>query len=174
MTHRSAGIVTAWSIALLVTPSFADAQATFSDPFAYCASVGTVDAPDARYVGPRVPEAIAKGLQTAFHAPADAPLEPFLTNSFWRCMNGKVYACTVGANLPCESKANLDRTPTAAEVDFCQTNANADFIPMVVTGRETVYEWRCRDGAPDIVRQVTTPDVRGFLSNIWYELSPSR
>jgi hypothetical protein len=31
-------------------------QARFSDPFAYCAAVGTIDAPDARYTGPRVPD----------------------------------------------------------------------------------------------------------------------
>jgi hypothetical protein len=43
-------------------------QARFSDPFAYCAAVGTIDAPDARYTGPKVPEVVArfeKGLRRA-------------------------------------------------------------------------------------------------------------
>ncbi len=165
-------LTTLWlATATACLPAYAQIT-TFSDPFVYCTSVGTIDAPDARYVGPRIPDTVAKGLQKAFNAPADAPLEPFRTNSFWRCMDGKVYACTVGANLPCQAKANTDRVPTAAEVDFCKANAQADFIPMAVTGRETVYEWRCRDGRPDIVRQMTTPDARGFLSNIWYELRP--
>jgi hypothetical protein len=30
--------------------------ATFTDPFAYCAALGTIDAPDSRYTGPKVPE----------------------------------------------------------------------------------------------------------------------
>src|ERR671918_1505994 len=55
--------------------------ATFTDPFAYCAAVGTIDAPDSRYTGPNVPEAVARGLMKAFSAPAAAPPEPFLPNT---------------------------------------------------------------------------------------------
>jgi hypothetical protein len=144
---------------------------TYDDPFAYCQAVGTIDAPDARYTGPQIPEAIAQGLRNAFNTP-DTPLDIYMRGTFWRCMNGKVYACNVGANLPCESRANIDRTPTGALVDFCEQNTNADVIPMYVTGRETVYEWKCTNGAPEIVRQLVQPDERGFLSNIWYEISP--
>ncbi len=144
---------------------------TYTDPFAYCAAVSTIDAPDARYTGPEVPEIIAKGLQDALDAP-ETPLDVLTGGSFWRCMNGKVYACFVGANLPCQAKANTDRTPTPDENDFCQQNPDADVIPMAVTGRETVYEWRCKNGAPEIVRQFAEPDERGFMSHIWYELSP--
>ncbi len=145
---------------------------TTSDPFAYCAAVGTIDAPDARYTGPKVPQAIAEGIKKASNAAPDAPLDFFTNNSFWRCMDGKVYGCTVGANLPCTTKADTSRTPTADEVDFCKANPKADVIPAVVTGRATVYEWRCTNGAPEIVRQIVTPDARGFQSNIWYLLNP--
>ncbi|MFN2241914.1 MAG: hypothetical protein ACK2U2_06480, partial [Anaerolineae bacterium] len=77
---------------------------TYTDPFAYCAAVGTVDAPAADYVGPQVPESIAQGLQQALNAP-DTPIDVLQNGTFWRCMNGSVYACFVGANLPCEAKA---------------------------------------------------------------------
>lgn len=70
--------------------------ATYTDPFAYCAAVNTIDAPDALYTGPKVPEIIAEGLRKAFNTP-DTPLEIYMRGTFWRCMNGKVYACTVGA-----------------------------------------------------------------------------
>jgi hypothetical protein len=40
----------------------------------------------------------------------------------------------------------------------------------VVTGRATVYTWRCDDGTPTIVDQAFTPDERGFLSEFWYEV----
>ncbi|MGC9334668.1 MAG: hypothetical protein ACP5JJ_11000, partial [Anaerolineae bacterium] len=147
------------------------APEAYADPFAYCVAVGTIDAPDARYTGPAVPESVAQGLQKALNAP-DTPLDILQNGSSWRCMDGEVYACFVGANLPCEAKANTDQTPTQDEIDFCQQNPDSEFIPAVVTGRETVFEWRCRDGAPEIVSQVFQPDAQGFLSEIWYQVSP--
>jgi len=145
--------------------------ADYTDPFAYCAAVGTVDAPGADYTGPQVPQSVAEGLREALNAP-DTPLDVLQNGTSWRCMEGQVYACFVGANLPCEAKAKTDRTPTPEETDFCKQNPNSDFIPAAVTGRETVYEWRCRNGAPEIVRQVFQPDAQGFLSEIWYKISP--
>jgi hypothetical protein len=153
------------SVSNSATPSVA-----FSDPFVYCATVGTADSPGPEYVGPKVPESIARGLQLALNTP-DTPIDVLQNGSFWRCMGGSVYACFVGANLPCEAKADIDRTSTPGEADYCQQNPNSDFIPAVVTGRETVYQWRCLNGVPDIVQQLTQPDARGFLSNIWYKLS---
>jgi hypothetical protein len=160
-------------VSLLANPAPAAlAQGTtFNDPFSYCAAVGTIDAPDSRYVGPKVPESIARGLQAALQLSASAPLEFLINGSSWRCMDGKVYACTVGANLPCEEKADTSRTPSTPLTQYCQQNPDAD-IPAVVTGRATVYEWKCQNGAPTIVRQVFQPDARGFLSNIWYEIEP--
>ncbi len=154
------------------TPVVSSAK-SFSDPFAYCAAVGTIDAPDARYTGAKVPDSIAKALQKATGAAPDAPLTIFVQNSYWRCMDGKVYGCFGGANLPCTAKADTNRTPTAEEKDFCKANPNADVVPAVVAGRETVYEWQCKNGAPEIVKQLATPDARGFLSQFWYQLAPS-
>jgi hypothetical protein len=160
-----------------VTPAASPAQesgqqSTFTDPFAYCAAVGTVDAPDSRYTGPKVPEAVARGLKTAFGAPANAPLESFLRNTYWRCMDGRVYACTVGANLPCQERADTSRIPGQGVSDFCKNNPQAEVIPAVVTGRATVYEWKCTNAVPEVVRQFAHPDARGFLSNIWYAINP--
>ena len=153
-------------------PAATPTPATYTDPFAYCAAVGAIDAPGAAYTGPQVPEAVAQGLQTALNAP-DTPLDVLQNGSSWRCMDGEVYACFVGANLPCDAKANTDRTPTQDETDFCVQNPNADILPAAVTGRETVFEWRCRNGAPEIVRQLFQPDARGFLSEVWYKIGPS-
>ncbi len=160
------------SIPVSAVASTPTQSASFTDPFAYCAAIGTVDAPDARYTGPRVPETVARGLMKATHASADAPLDMFLNNSSWRCMDGKVYGCTVGANLPCQAKADTSRTPTAEETDFCKANPNGDVIPAAVTGRETVYQWRCTNSSPEIVKQVLQPDQRGFISNFWYAINP--
>jgi hypothetical protein len=43
---------------------------------------------------------------------------------------------------------------------------------MVVTGRATVFEWRCDGGTPAIARQVAQADAEGYLAGIWYEIRP--
>jgi hypothetical protein len=153
-------------------PPGSGSQATFTNPFAYCAALRTIDAPDSRYTGPKVPDVVAQGLKKAFGAPADAPLDPFLHHTFCRCMDGQVYACTVGANLPCQERADVSQRPTQGMTHFCQDKPHAEVIPAVVTGRATVYEWKCTNGAPEIMRQFAQPDARGFLSHIWYAVSP--
>jgi hypothetical protein len=145
----------------------------FDDPFAYCEAVGTIDAPDARYSGPALPEPIARGLKAALAQPADGPVEPLLRNSIWRYMDGKVYACTVGANLPCAEKADQQRAPAPALTDFCRQNPGAEVIPMAVTGRAPVFAWRCTGERPAIVRQFAQPDRAGYLANIWYAIDPA-
>jgi len=157
---------------LPVVPTPTAPAITYTDPFAYCAAVGDMDQPDARYVGQPVPDAIAEAVQKASGAASDAPLDIFVQGSAWRCMDGKVYGCFVGANIPCWSKADTDRAPTAAETEFCTAQPNADTIPAVVTGHETVYEWRCSNGSPEIVQQAFRVDTRGFIADFWYELSP--
>ena len=61
--------------------------ATYSDAFAYCAAVGTVDDLGAGYVGPRVPESVARGLQQALSAP-ETPIDVLQNGTVWRCMGG--------------------------------------------------------------------------------------
>lgn len=146
------------------------AISTFTDPWAYCSAAGTIDTPGPNYTGPKVPDAVAQGLKQASGAAADAPLAIFQNGGFWRCMNGQVYACFVGANLPCEAKANIDKTPTAEEIGFCQANPNSDVIPAVVTGHDTIYEWRCTNGTPEAVKQVFHVDERAFIREIWYKI----
>ena len=146
-------------------------QSRFDDPFDYCAAVGTIDAPDARYTGPKVPDAIIKNLRKKPVIPSDTPTEWVANGTVWRCMDGKVWACFIGANIPCTAKANTSQTPTPEMVNFCKEQPNADVIPASVTGRETVYEWCCKNGTPKVVKQVFKPDARGFISDFWYEIS---
>jgi hypothetical protein len=150
----------------------AEPAARFTDPFAYCAAVGDVDAPDARWAGPKLPEAVTKGEISLGLVNEHAP-EEFLTHAVWRCMGGKVYLCSFGANLPCEEKADTSKTPSPAMGEFCRTTPDSDFIPAYVSGRATIYDWSCKDGVPQPGRELVKPDARGFLSNIWYELPAS-
>ena len=149
----------------------ASQSATFSDPFAYCQAIGTIDAPDARYTGEKVPASVAKGLQKAMGLAPDAPLDFLVRSSFWRCMNGKVYGCSVGANIPCEGKADMSKTPNQGMTDWCKQNPNDQGIPAAAAGRETVYTWKCVSGTPQVDKQVVNPDERGFIAEFWYALS---
>lgn len=147
------------------------AAKTYDNPFSYCAAAGTVDKPGADYTGPAVPESIAKGLKKAFGSPESTPLDIFTNGTYWRCMDGKVYACNVGANLPCESKADVNKEPTQGMKDYCKDNAGSDFIPMYVTGHSTVYEWTCDGTTPTAGKQFSEVDSQGYQKNIWYEIS---
>lgn len=147
-------------------------ETTYKDPFAYCAAVGTIDTPDSRYAGPKMPEAIMSGLKKAFGAPESAPPDVFERGTYWRCMDGKVYACNVGANLPCTEKADTSRMPNQGMKEWCKSNPDSDFIPAYASGRSTVYEWRCTAGEPEIVKEINKPDAAGYISNIWYEITP--
>src|SRR5690349_24746869 len=97
---------------------------TYTDPAAYCAVVGTIDRPDSRYTGEKVPDWLAEALKRATGAPADAPLAVF-KRAAWRCAGGGVMACSYGANIPCDEKADTRRTPSDGAVNFCRSQPGA-------------------------------------------------
>lgn len=160
--------------ALLLAASFLGAcsagQPVYSDPFAYCKAVGTIDAPDEKYNGPAMPDAIIQGMVQQGIVSADAPPD-FRDNAVWRCMDGKVWVCHFGANLPCQEKADTSQEPTQEMEAFCQANPEADSIPAAVTGRATVYEWTCTGGQPQVGRQLFQSDPQGYLAGFWIQLA---
>ncbi len=155
--------------ALVVAAVAHTQQATFDDPFAYCAAVGTVDQVDSRYTGLPVPDSIRAGLAQAIGVPEAAELPK--EGISWRCYQGKVLACTVGANINC-GLADTSTQPTAVMSEYCQANPNSDFIPLAVVGHSGIYDWQCRQGQAVIQRQVLHVDPRGFVAEFWYEISP--
>ncbi len=162
-------LASAFCIAAVLV-SCASRTASYSNPFAYCAAVGTIDTPDERYSGPRMPDSIVRAIIEQGIVSADAPPE-FQRNAVWRCMNSSVWVCHFGANLPCLEKADVSQVPTPEMEDFCRTNPTAESIPAVVTGRATVFEWECNAGKPEVVRQVFQVDPQGYLADFWYELA---
>ena len=156
------------------TPMPTPTAASFADPFAYCAAVGTIDKPDARYTGPQMSDALFKGYLKAAGLDVNGNFpDAFKQNTIWRCMDKQVFACNFGANLPCDSKADTDTTPTQAMADFCKATPGADFIPMAVTGHATVYSWHCIKDTPAVLDQIDKPDAAGFLTRIWYLIQPA-
>jgi hypothetical protein len=155
------------------TTAQAAAQGTFLDPFTYCSAVVTIDKPDARYSGEAVPDSVIQGyIKAAALQTSTEPIDIFKKTTIWRCMDKQVYACNFGANLPCDSKANIDKTSTQAMADFCKANANSDFIPAAITGHDTIYSWHCVKDAPEMLEQISQVDAAGYIANIWYKLEP--
>ncbi len=161
-----------WLIAAFAPTSYA---ASYEDPAHYCTTVGTIDRPDARYKGDAVPDWIARALMHATGAPDEAG-DPARLAAFkraaWRCDRGQVLACSFGANIPCDQKADTSRKAPPGAVAFCRDNPGAGTVPAVATGHATIYEWRCRGDRPGIARQVLQVDQRGFPAAFWHVVSP--
>ncbi len=150
---------------LLTLAAGAQAAQTYSNVFDYCAAIGTIDQPDARFTGV-LPDYQAADL---FKIAPGALHE----NAFaWRCMNGAVWVCAQ-LNSPICGKADISRTPTKPMIDYCKMDPDAKPIPMVVMGQEhpPAYDWACRQGVPAVNRQLFTPDPRGYPPELWKQLT---
>lgn len=157
------------AFAFWIAATLASCASSYDDPFRYCAAVGTIDQPDGRYTGPELPDSIVQAMVRGGIVTADAPPE-FQRNAVWRCMEDHVWVCHFGANLPCAEKADTSQAPAPAMQDYCRTHPTAEAIPAAVTGRATVYEWACKDGKPEVVKQLFTADPQGYLAEFWVEL----
>lgn len=96
---------------------------------------------------------------------AAMPAEQIRRSTYFRCDAGRVLVCNTGANLPC-GKANTSRQLPAA-VTWCAEHPGSDFIPMYVTGHDTVYRWRCTGAKATAVGAPLKVDRRGFIARYW-------
>lgn len=136
-----------------------------SHPFAYCSAIGSIDRPAGG--GSPVPMALKPFLSRALGLSAGGDLGP--ERYYWRCMNGKVFVCAIGANIPCGAKADLAKRNVGAE-KFCQDNADAAFVPAYATGHETLFAWSCSLGHAVRGKVIAKLDPRGYRIDIWHEV----
>ena len=155
-------MLTVVPVLLAVAPVLAQAAPTYADPVPYCKAVGTIDKPDARYAGPKLPAWMAKKLNMQ---PDQAKLME------WRCANRAVLACQYGANIPCDSKAVTSKEPTQPIIDYCRQNADSQFVPMYVTGHDTSVSWACHASRPVVIRSAEV-DGQGYQKDFWHKVSP--
>ncbi len=127
---------------------------TFSDPFAYCEAVKTVDYVDNRYVGPHFTLPIADALRVPSHSARD--------RVSWRCVDGVVYACASFDWPVCAM------TPTAQEMlDYCQRNPG---VTRLLAPNGT---WACEGTRPRLPEGASWPvDARGFFPKAWIPVLP--
>jgi hypothetical protein len=149
------------ALALTVAATRPALAQTFTDPVPYCKAVGTINKPDARYIGPKLKPWMAEKLHLQ-------PDEGKMME--WRCANKAVLACLYGANIPCGSKAKTSRKPTPAIVGYCRRNPESDFVPMVVTGHESAVSWACHRSVP-VVAHSAAVDRQGYQKDFWQVVS---
>lgn len=135
------------------------APAKGKSPRAYCARVGNDDEP--RSTPPSLTSAIKRLFNLEGH---NLP-----TAAYYRCAESRVLVCWVGANIPC-GKANTAKAMPAA-TQWCATHPDSDFIPMVVTGHDTLYSWRCVGRAAQAGAPAGKLDARGFFAENWKPLN---
>jgi hypothetical protein len=161
------------AVLLALSPARGEDQAPLNDPAAYCKAVGTIDAPDAKYKGPPVPDwMVAKAYPPeAIKAQKDAGMDP-AKSIVWRCAAGAVLICVQGNSPQC-GKASTSRAPTSAMQDFCKATPNAEVIPLSVIGHENpmIFEWVCRGKQASIKRQIFKVDAQGFPAELWQQVS---
>jgi hypothetical protein len=91
--------------------------------------------------------------------------QEFQAGAHVRCMDGRLWACFTGANLPCE-KMNTARDNKGAEA-FCQTNPDAPVVPAFAAGHDTIYSYRCVAARAEITGSTFPLDARGFAATLW-------
>lgn len=151
----------------LACPAEAAGVKQGEDPFAYCTVNGTVDEPSGSFRPNPVPAVLAPLIPKAMGLPAGTELPP--AGLYWRCMDKAVWVCSVGANLPCATKADRSERNPGAET-WCRDNPDRDFVPAFAAGYETFYDWSCREGKAVRGKANGTLDRRGYRTDIWYKI----
>ena len=147
-----------------------ESRTTFTDPFAYCAAVGTIDEPDNRYIGGAEGDAV---LWARLGWKVDQTFR-----RLWRCLEGKVLACQTDmyfagcGRYPSPPKPAEEMFYMPAIAEFCSRNPDSALVPFFVTGHGPsvyVYNWRC-EGTKATAYYVGDFDARGFVVDRWGEV----
>jgi len=167
-TAGAGGLLAAALLLVLFPAAHAAGPAEASGPAARCARIGDDDT--VRGYDPTLRDGFLRAWRKSFPGGTTRPDEALLrAQSHYRCMDGHLYACFTGANLPCD-KLDQRRENVGAE-EFCRTNPASDSIPMAATGHDTPYEWRCRNGRAEVVGTVQDLDARGFGKALWTRMN---
>ncbi len=141
------------------------ATGVYTNPFAYCKAVvdqdgGEGGVEDSRYVGTNPPAVVVNAMMNKF---------PNIRGPYtWRCMDGDVYGCYMGASGRACAKRDTSQRQLSAIGQFCANNPNA-IVPNSLNYSSS--EWRCNGTIPIVVKSWPV-DKRGYLKDSWVMVSP--
>jgi hypothetical protein len=161
-----ASILGVATLAYAAEPAGHVATPASGDPFAYCARVGSRDALDGG--SSPLSESFRTRLASALGLASDAAIDA--GGYYWRCMDGAVYVCAVGANIPCAAKADHAKRNAGAEA-YCREIGDAAFVPAFAAGHDTLYAWSCKAGIAQRGKPLGRLDRQGYRVDFWHRLS---
>ncbi|NNM61754.1 MAG: hypothetical protein HKM03_06255 [Steroidobacteraceae bacterium] len=129
-----------------------------ASPAALCARLGTSDRLRA------LPAALVPAAMRIFKLGA-MPAAEVERSTVFRCFDHRVLLCNFGANLSC-GKADARRDLPAASA-WCARHPGSSFIPMYLTGHDTIYAWRCEGAHATTGASRLRVDARGFIASHW-------
>ena len=133
-------------------------RAHAASPATLCDHLGTSDRLRA------IPAALVPAAMRIFRLGA-MPAAQVERSTVFRCFDHRVLLCNFGANLSC-GKANTRRDLPAASA-WCARHPGSSFIPMYVTGHDTIYRWRCAGAQAATGAPRLRVDARGFIASHW-------
>jgi hypothetical protein len=138
----------------------------YADPVAYCAAFPDVTMPADPYAGPAVPDWISHAMY-AYGTPGQR--SNAMTGLTWRCLGGKVLACSSAEGGGACLQPVDRQTASPAIVAYCATRRRGD-IPRNVIGN-TLQTWACERRQPVITGYRTDLDSAGFLEPNWVDVT---
>jgi hypothetical protein len=150
----------AWLAALVALSLYAPHAARAASPFAYCRQAGTDDTLR------EIPASLVPTAVRLFGL-SHMPTAIVQHGTYYRCFDSRVFICNVGANLPCGKADTSQNLPPANA--WCADNPNSPFIPMYVTGHDTIYDWRCTGTKATPTKTIFHTDPSGFVAEMWKE-----
>jgi hypothetical protein len=152
---------------LSLAPSQARDAAMKEGLFQHCVSVRDDD--KVRGYESSLREPTIKAFKKMFPNAREEPNpSSFEMQARYRCMDGKIMVCFIGANLPCAKIVTARDNPGADA--FCKKASNGDAVPAYATGHDSAYSFKCRDGSAVVDRETWQLDKRGFAAKIWTAL----
>ena len=134
---------------------------TYDSPSAYCRAVRNAGYREGNgfpgYTGPQDPPSVVAALGLG-------------TPVAWRCMNGLVYGCYIGASGAACLKKIISVEPDDDMVQFCQARPNSPFVPEYLTAG-WASEWKCVGTKPVVTRLFPT-DEQGYSAEAWHRIQP--
>lgn len=134
---------------------------TYDNPFAYCRAVRNAQYREGNgfpgYTGPQNPPSVVAALG-------------FGTPVAFRCANGVVYGCFMGASGAACLQQTISVRPDHEMLQFCQEHPNSGYLPMsLIAGWAS--DWKC-DGTKPVVTRTNSTDAQGYLANTWHRIRP--
>jgi hypothetical protein len=93
---------------------------------------------------------------------------PGMPNTVWRCMNGSVYICEMGATGEGCIKTGHSTAPHKGIIAWCRQNPNSDFVPSAYMAGSPA-SWRCQGTRPVII-ETEGVDEGGYLKQFWQKV----